>query len=172
MFPKKYNNVIGIDPDIDKNGVAFLNVASRNLEVTSLRFPDLMNYFDHVKGESDKSGESVIVVVESAWMLGKTNWHTRFGDSKNVHSAKGYDVGRNHQTGILIAEMAKAKGLDVLEHAPLPKSWKGKDRKITHDELAQFTGITGRTNQEGRDAALLAWVYSGLPIRMKPIAKK
>ena len=46
---------------------------------------------------------------------------------------------------------------------------KGKDRKITAEELKAFTGVTGRTNQEGRDAALLAWEYAGLPIKMRPI---
>lgn len=49
----------------------------------------------------------------------------------------------------------------------LRKGWKGKDGKITHDELASFTGLMGRTNQDVRDAALLAWAFAGLPIRVK-----
>ena len=77
------------------------------------------------------------------------------------------DVGANHETGRKIIEMCKHYGLETLAHAPLVKCWKGKDRKITHEELASFTGLTGRTNQDGRDAALLAWVFSGLPIRVK-----
>ena len=44
--------------------------------------------------------------------------------------------------------------------------WQGKDGKITQQEIASFTGITGRNNQEERDAALLAWVYAGLPIKI------
>lgn len=44
----KYQNVIGIDPDIDKSGVGFLEVATRKLEATTLDFPNLMNYFDHL----------------------------------------------------------------------------------------------------------------------------
>lgn len=47
-----------------------------------------------------------------------------------------------------------------------------KDGKITHEELAYFTGIMGRTNTEMRDAALLAWNHAGLPIRVKPIEGK
>ena len=43
--------------------------------------------------------------------------------------------------------------------------WNSKDGKITHEELAKFTGITQRTNQEGRDAALLAWTFAGLPVK-------
>ena len=41
---------------------------------------------------------------------------------------------------------------------------KGKDRKITHEELTAIVGKIKHTNQEGRDAALLAWVHAGLPL--------
>ena len=51
----------------------------------------------------------------------------------------------------------------------LHQCWKGKDRKITDEEIKCFMPIKGRTNQESRDAALLAWVFSGLPIRVKPV---
>ncbi|MDR1339587.1 MAG: hypothetical protein LBK58_06010 [Prevotellaceae bacterium] len=39
--------------------------------------------------------------------------------------------------------------------------------QITHKELAAFTGITGRNNQEERDAALIAWVWAGLEVKVK-----
>jgi hypothetical protein len=45
--------------------------------------------------------------------------------------------------------------------------WNGKDGKITHEELAAFTGLKGRTNQEERDAALIAWNYAGFPLTKK-----
>ena len=77
------------------------------------------------------------------------------------------DVGANHETGRKIIEMCEHYGIEVLPHIPLVKCWKGKDRKITHEELASFTGIMGRTNQDVRDAALLAWTFAGLPIRIK-----
>lgn len=161
-----YQNVIGIDPDIGKSGVAHLNVKNRILEVSTLPFARLMDYFDHVVARSKETGQSVIVVVEASWMM-KSNWHLKFGSRKEYAAATGYKVGQNHQTGKLICEMARAKGLEVLEHAPLRKCWKGKDGKITADELKQITGLIGRTNQESRDAALLAWSYANLPIRLK-----
>lgn len=162
----KYQNVIGIDPDIDKSGVGFLEVTTRKLEVSTLSFPALMDYFDHVVEQQNNTGQSVIVVVEASWMM-KSNWHLKFGSRKEYAAATGYKVGQNHQTGKLICEMARAKGLEVLEHAPLRKCWKGKDGKITADELQQITGLIGRTNQESRDAALLAWCYANLPMRLK-----
>jgi len=65
--------------------------------------------------------------------------------------------------------MARHIGLNVEEIKPLRKYWKGKDGKITPQELQSFTGFKGRSNQDGRDAALIAWVYAGLPIRISHI---
>lgn len=162
----KADCIIGIDPDVEKSGVAFLNVKNRALEVLTLTFAQLVDYFDHVVEWQQKTGQSVIVVVEASWMI-KSNWHLKFGSRKEYAAATGYKVGQNHQTGKLICEMARSKGLVVLEHAPLRKCWKGKDGKITADELQQITGLIGRTNQESRDAALLAWCVANLPIRVK-----
>jgi hypothetical protein len=66
-----------------------------------------------------------------------------------------------------IVELLQYKGIDVTPVAPLKKVWRGKDRKITQEELAAIIGQElPRTNQEGRDAALLAWVMAGLPLRL------
>lgn len=157
--------IIGIDPDIDKSGVCVLDPKGRHIQATVASFPDLVGYFEKQAKQSDID---TTVVVEAAWMHNKTNWHMTPKDSKRVAAAKGYSVGQNHQTGKLICEMARAYGLKVVEHIPLVKCWKGKDRKITDAEIKAFIPIQGRTNQESRDAALLAWVFAGLPIRVKP----
>lgn len=106
----KYQNVIGIDPDIDKSGVAHLNVKNRTLEVSTLSFARLVDYFDYVVERQKATGQSVIVVVEASWMV-KSNWHLKFGSRKEYAAATGYKVGQNHQTGKLICEMARARGL-------------------------------------------------------------
>lgn len=160
----KYHNVIGIDPDAEKSGVAFLEVPTRKLEVTTLAFPDLLDYLRFCKESGQKTGESIVVVVEAGWMERKSNYHP-FQGHRAEKIAK--DVGRNHETGRKIAEMCRHMGIEVVEHHPLKKMWKGPDRKITMEELSYFTGISGRTNQEMRDAALLAWEFAGLPIRLK-----
>ena len=41
---KKYDVVIGIDPDVDKSGVAFLMVENRIIELVNLTFADLLDY--------------------------------------------------------------------------------------------------------------------------------
>lgn len=166
MRLKKYDNVIGIDPDVKKSGVSYLQVRSRKLEASSLTFPDLLDYLQHVKKTSDEQNETVVVVVEAGWLISH-HWHTKRGDNRKVAAAKGNSAGRNHEVGRKIVEMCKHFELEVIEQRPLRKTWKGRDGKITHDELAYFTGIMGRTNQEMRDAALIAWNFAGLPIRVK-----
>jgi predicted nuclease with RNAse H fold len=151
----KYDNIIAIDPDVYKSGVAFLKPSTRQLEVSNLEFPLLLDYLQHAK--------TLVVVVEAGWIT-QANWHLRRGDNARIASAKGNSTGRNHETGRKIVEMCKHYGIEVIEHTPLRKCWCGKDGKITHKELESFTGIIGRTNQDGRDAALLAWCYANLPI--------
>lgn len=154
---------IGIDPDIDKSGVAWLDSETRELRMMTFGFADLIDLFDVVS----KSDTPPTVVVEASWLV-QSNWHYTPYDTRRKCASLGRAVGRNHQTGILIAQMAEHYGLRVTLRKPLTKCWQGKDRKITQAELEAITGTAGRTNQEMRDAALLAWVEAGLPIRVKP----
>ena len=160
----RYDNIIAIDPDKKKSGVAYLKPSTRQLEVSNLAFPLLLDYLQHAKSKSGETQESLIVVVEAGWMNAKSCFHEAQGKQAEKIAK---DVGANHETGRKIIEMCEHYGIEVLPHIPLVKCWKGKDRKITHEELTSFTGIMGRTNQDARDAALLAWTFAGLPIRIK-----
>ncbi len=171
MTNKKHQNIIGIDPDVTKSGVAFLEVESTKMEATSLSFPDLLDYLQFVKKKRDETGETVVVVVEASWLISH-HWQTKTGDNRRVVAAKGNSAGRNHEVGRKIVEMCEHYGLEVIEQQPLKKCWKGREGKITAGELRYFTGLEGRTNQEARDAALLAWNQAGLPIRVKAVGSK
>lgn len=163
---KKYDNIIGIDPDSDKNGVAFIEVATRKLEVASLNFWQLYSYLSWVKEQSVKFSQTVLVVVEHSNYTAH-NWHIKGHSNKAVASRMGYDVGRCHRTGELIEQMCEQLALEYRPQAPLTKVWKGSDRKVTHEEIVSLTGlISKRTNQEERDAILLAWVNAGFTIRL------
>ena len=64
--------------------------------------------------------------------------------------------------------MAKHIGFEVEEVKPLKKLWKGRDGKITQEELENIIGpLNVRLSQDSRDAALLAWWYAGLPVKMR-----
>ena len=69
-------------------------------------------------------------------------------------------------------EFCKYYDMPYEEKKPLTKCWAGKDGKISAEELEMLLDGMGiqplktRTNQEKRDAALLALDRSGLPLRM------
>ena len=163
---KRPDYIISIDPDVDKNGVAYLETATKKLEVSSLALVELIDYLKNAKKEQDMINCTLTIVVEGGWS--NTRTHRRSShDTFGTASKKGYNVGRNHQRGMDIFQIAKGLGLNVVEQPPLQKCWKGREGKITHDELSYFTGIIGRTNQENRDAALIAWNYANFPIKVR-----
>lgn len=165
----KTDIVIGIDPDADKNGVATLFRESRQLEATALAFPDTLEYLRYITSKARANGQTVRVIIEAGW-LNKTHWHVCATDSRQAAAAKGNAVGRNHETGRKIAEMCGYWGIPHELVRPLSLKfrglnlWRGKDGKISAEELAAITGLRGRTNQEARDAALIAWTWAGLPV--------
>ena len=162
---KKYDVVIGIDPDVDKSGVAYVEPESRILEAMSLTFADLLDYLQELRDILTERGQTFVVVIEAGW-LNKAHWHVGKGGSAARSAAIGNHTGRNHEVGRKIVEMCRHYGIEVVEQPPLRKMWKGRDGKITHEELQHLAIIMGKTNQETRDAALLAWEYAGLPIKI------
>ena len=165
------DTVIGIDPDVDRNGEALLDCNTHALEIQTLTFPDLLDYLLYQKRQAEITARNVTVIVEAGW-LNRGNWHIGRGQTIRAAAKTGQNTGRNEQVSRIIGQMCERYGLRYEFIRPLRKVWKGKDGKITHEELAYFTGISGHTNQEGRDAALLAWEYSGLPIKVAPIGQR
>lgn len=162
----KYDYVIAIDPDVEESGVAHLNVATREFLLSKRRFPELVNYCVTAYNTAKEAGKKVAVVIEAGWK-NRPNWHIQ-GRGARVAAAIGKQTGRNHEVGRLLVECLEYNNIPVDTPMPLKKCWCGHDGKITAGELSSFTGIKGRTNQDVRDAALLAWVYADLPIKIPP----
>lgn len=160
----KYDVIIAIDPDTEKSGVAVLEPATRQIEAMSLTFPRLLDFLCRQDIKAKAGGYSLAVIVEGGWLVHKSNWHGTDGH-RAERIAK--NVGANHETGRKIVEMCRHWGIHVEEQRPLQKMWRGKGGKITAAELQAITGLTSRTNQDERDAALLAWVWAGLPVRIR-----
>lgn len=157
---------IGIDPDVQKSGVAYLNINTRELDIKTLTFPQTLDYLKQAKEYANLNGVGYKVIIEAGWM-NRGNWHLKYHDGRAASAAKGVDQGRNEQTSRLLGEMCEHWGIAYEFKKPLPKCWSGHDKKITQDELQEVTGQKiARTNQEGRDAALLAWDKAGFPIRI------
>lgn len=161
----RYDTIIAIDPDTEQSGVARLDVAERKSCADTLPFPLLVEYVRQAIRMN--KGRRIAVVVEASWHR-THNWHLSRRDSLGIAAKKGYDEGRNHEAGKKIIEMLNHYGIEVIEKEPLRKIWQGTDRKITHTEITAITGWNKkRSNQEERDAMLLAWDYSNLPIIIK-----
>lgn len=133
------NLIIGIDPDLDKSGVAILG---DSLELKNMTFPEIVELF---RNEQDNIKK---VVIEAGWLNKKSNFHGAYGQSKAKGEAIARNVGENHATGKLLVEMAKSLGLAVVEVRPTRTKLKAED-------FNRITGWQGRTNQEQRDAAML-----------------
>ena len=160
---------IGIDPDAEKSGVGVVKRATREVDVKQLAFASLVAFIRLQYHRAEVQGKTIMVIVEGGWLI-HGNWHIPFRCSTAKAAAIGRSVGMNHQTGLLLVEILKAEGIPVQVQRPLRKMWQGADGKITSAELAEITGKEKlpRCNQEGRDALLIAWVASGLPVRVKP----
>lgn len=167
--------IIAIDPDVDKNGIAILNVPTREVKLLSLKFPETIEFlFEHIAAHEPH--EPLSVCIEAGW-VNKPNFHLYSHDLPAVAAAKGRSVGRNEQVSRCLIEYSqwladKQNTPLIAVHAvkPLAKCWYGKDKKITHEELAYFVhGLPKRTNQEERDAALIAWTHANLPTNHKPL---
>jgi hypothetical protein len=136
--------IVGIDPDVDKSGVAVKEGGIYTL--CSLRFWDLFESLSQLRPQK--------VVIEGGWLNQKSNF--RAGKSSNVSARIGKNVGANHETGKKIVEMCEYLGLEYEVVKPLNKVWKGRDGKITHEEIVKHFKINvKKSNQEERDALLL-----------------
>lgn len=154
----EYKIIIGIDPDVDKSGVAVYQEELDTIKISSITFAQIVSVFACIADYSNAS--DYLVVVEASW-LNKSNWHLSSSDTKRSACAKGVSVGRNMQVGKCLVEVARELGLNVVEQKPLLKRWRGKDGKITHEELCNLIQIhKSRTNQEERDACLLALAHA------------
>lgn len=159
---------VAIDPDMRKSGVCVLD-GRELVSVASLPFPDVLDLIAEQCAEHEAR-----VLVEAGW-LECHNWHVQRGDSPTKAAAIGRSVGMNHQTGMLIVEWCRAHGYKVDEIHPLKKCWRGRDGKITQEELRIATGLVGlpsRMNQDARDAVLMAWVCAGNPVRVATVRSK
>lgn len=155
--------VIGIDPDCEASGVAYIENNYATCEV--LAFPQLI---DKLLSFKDRD---VRIFIEGGWLI-SANWHLKKNHNRHQASAIGNSVGRNHETGRKICEMLDHHNIQYFVRKPLLKRWQGQDGKITHKELCEVLQSAKigfdrkRTNQEERDALLLACVLADFDYRI------
>lgn len=133
--------IIGIDPDLEKSGIAILG---NDLQLKNMTFPEIVDLF------RENRDQIKTVVIEAGWLNKKSNFHGAYCQSKRAGEAIARNVGENHATGKKLVEMARYYDLEVLEVRPTKT-------KKTAEQFNKITGWVGRTNQEVRDAAMLIW---------------
>lgn len=173
-----HNLIIGIDPDTDASGWACIDLATREVRLERLTIPEIARLLQEWEVETQEgyldTEYTYRFVLENVW----SNSHNRhIGSQKSPQAiAKtGYNLGRCAKTGEDIRDLIYEYGFPIICQAPLPKVWKGTDRKITKPEIVKVCEdhrlllpkekING-TNQDERDALLLAIHHLGTPIQL------
>ncbi|HYN54385.1 MAG TPA: hypothetical protein VES38_06745 [Methylotenera sp.] len=134
--------IIGIDPDIDKSGIACLHVDTKRIEMSCLTFVDIMKFI--------RMNQPIIkcVYIEAGWFNKKSSYH--FAESLKVAACIGKKVGQNHAAGQLLTQCIEAEQIKVVLVKPTKS-------KLNAEQFKKLTKIQTRTNQEMRDSAMLVF---------------
>lgn len=146
----KHRYYIGIDPDIDRSGVAVWD--SQEKEFYFLNTLDFFPLFHFLYNEFHPIHQNKCALLRiEAGFLNKSNWHGGAKFSGSANTEIGRRTGINHATAMLIEKMAKDIGIDY----ELVKPTKSKVNDANY--FKKLTGYTKQTNQEKRDAAMLVY---------------
>ena len=161
----KYKTIIAIDPDASQSGVAEVTTETGEIAVYKLGIAGLIRYLENKSYHHMVTKQETKVVIEAGWLNG-SNWHVKQNRYMTARKAAaiGRSVGMNHQTGMLIEQICRYYlELPTELQRPFQKCWKGKDGKITQEEMTEVTGWEKlpRMNQDQRDALLIAWTHAG-----------
>ena len=175
---KQRTILIGIDPDTKASGWACIDLSDRTVHLETLTFMDILAILTEWRREVDDhyldEAYSYRFVVEDIWRVAH-NWHVSPRDNRQTISKKGYHIGRCSMVGQLIYEAIGAHFFPRIAQPPLRKVWHGADGKITHSELLELCekhdlilppSKQKQTNQEERDALLLALHHIATPIKL------
>lgn len=139
--------VVGIDPDLVKSGVALVENGVLT-KLDALPFHDLITWFAR-----DVRDRGALVIVEDV-ETDSTTYH-RGGTNSKGHAKIAQNVGMVKGVKRVLVECLLAEGVNVVQVKPL----RGPVKNRAKDDAAYFnkvTGWSGRTNEDKRDAAMLA----------------
>lgn len=138
--------VVGIDPDLVKSGVAIVENGTLK-KLYALTFHEIVT-----KLAVKLKHEGATVIVEDV-ETDSTTYH-RGGTNARQHARIAQNVGQVKGVKRLLVECLIAEGVNVEQVKPL----RGPIKRAKSDAgyFNKITGWTGRTNEDKRDAALLA----------------
>lgn len=144
---------IGIDPDIEKPGVAIIK-DGQYTAVSSLTMPDLFDLIAECKGES-----CVTFYVEDVNTDSATYYRHRPSavSKQSVQNKISQHVGMCMGAAKTICHVIEHYGCNLV--MVKPKARAHKTAKHEADYFQRITGWQGRTNQDSRDAAMLIFQF-------------
>jgi hypothetical protein len=141
--------VIGIDPDLVKSGVAEV-INGEIVRLHALAFPQLI---DFAKLQYKTHNEQVTFIVEEV-EADKTTYQ-RAGTNARQMNKIAQNVGQVKGVKRVLVECLQHEGIPVILVKPLKGIYK-KKAKADAKFFNQLTGWTGSSNEDKRDAGLLA----------------
>lgn len=132
---KQYEIIIGIDPDVDKSGIAILH--NGKLAVVNWRYFEI---FENLK----VIDHNIVLVVIEKGQENKAMFNAKRKPPK-IAAAIGMKTGRNFEVTNKIAEMCEFLNVDH-------EFYKPTSAKLSHDYLSKIVDLPKRTNEEQRDA--------------------
>jgi hypothetical protein len=156
--------LIGIDPDLRKNGVAEYNTITKKITGTPMDFWDLIAYLQKMKLTK---GQEIKVKLGAGWENPKTNWHdpaipqnmqnatpaAKESYKNKVKNRISVGTGMNHGVGIKIMEWCQRNEVPYDLCVPKKGNAKWSIAKVT-----KYTGIK-RANEDVRDAISFIWGF-------------
>lgn len=144
--------VIGIDPDMRKSGVAYIDADGKIIDMESLGVSDIVAMVRSFGGH-------IIFAIEDVNKHGAIYQHNRKG-SRATQARIAQNVGMVKAAGTMIAELIEDSTGRPPILAPLGL---GAQVKRNAKLFNQLTGWKGKSNEDTRDAACIGrWVASQL----------
>lgn len=156
--------IIAIDPDIEKSGVSI--IANNRVELFTFNFNTLaFVFFKNLRSQLDSNPALKIRLFIEAGFLNKV-YYNPYSKNQMVIGKINRNIGENHAASKIIIEAAKYYNLDPISCLPVKSTnYRDRGKKITHPQFCKmlqrnnlFCDVVN-TNQEIRDATLIAVTY-------------
>jgi len=157
--------IIGIDPDLEKSGVAIWDTRTKDFVLLSALTIDVLLSimkenptmegkffnFGYYKMEDIKE-----IRIDAGWLNKKSNYHKAQGPRRRERIAK--NVGENHGVGKLIGQILESKGFTVIYVKPTNAklTFYNFNRITSNKYLSNFNKLL-TFKQEIIDAAMLVY---------------
>lgn len=146
--------IIGIDPDLIASGVAVITPERRIVEMQRVKFSQLVEY---MQLQAIKVDGRILIKLEDPNTIAPTfqRYRPTAVSRQAVSNKISQNVGQVKAVATLILEVLTAAGFNVQPCRPLAGGHKARCKKDA-EYFNKLTGWTARSNEDCRDAALIA----------------